>query len=158
MSHTSEDTRIIETAPDYTLKYDEKTEGFRDKTYSELMKEYSQGIIKCPCSNRAYNISSQFAKNHFATQKHRNWVIKNQNDYIKNYGHCCSSEDIVNLQNKELRGLKCNISHLTNKNKALMLEFIELKQAHLCLEKEFKLLQTRISSIEEENETFLECD
>lgn len=154
----SGDTMLIETAKDYTLKYDEKTEGLRDKTYSELVKEYVQGNIKCPCSNRVYHISSQFVKSHFVTQKHNNWLIQSQNDYIKNYGHCCSPQDIVNLQNKELRGLKCNISHLTSKNKALVQENIRLEESHRRLQEEVKVLKNTIGEYEGENDIFVECN
>jgi hypothetical protein len=59
----------------YTLKYDEKNEGLRDKTYSELIKEHGHGKIKCSCMNRVYDISSQFVKSHFETQKHKNGLL-----------------------------------------------------------------------------------
>jgi hypothetical protein len=34
------ETKIIESAPEYTLKYDERNEGLRDKTYAELIIEH----------------------------------------------------------------------------------------------------------------------
>jgi hypothetical protein len=133
----------------YTLKYDEKTEGLRDKTYSELIKEHGHGKIKCSCMNRVYDISSQFVKSHFETQKHKNWLAESQKEYIKNFGHCCSQQDIINLLNKELRELKCNITHLTNKNKALAQENIKLEAIN-------RKLKDVIA--EGEGEIFMECN
>jgi hypothetical protein len=133
----------------YTLKYDEKTEGLRDKTYSELIKEHGHGKIKCSCMNRVYDISSQFVKSHFETQKHKKWLADSQKEYIKNFGHCCSQQDIINLLNKELRELKCNITHLTNKNKALAQENIKLEAIN-------RKLKDVIA--EDEGEIFMECN
>jgi hypothetical protein len=133
----------------YTLKYDEKNEGLRDKTYSELIKEHGHGKIKCSCMNRVYDISSQFVKSHFETQKHKNWLAESQKEYIKNFGHCCSQQDIINLLNKELRELKCNITHLTNKNKALAQENIKLEAIN-------RKLKDVIA--EDEGEIFMECN
>jgi len=165
MSFNNEETKIVKL-PDYILKYDEKTEGLRDKTYSELITEHGQGNIKCSCMNRVYQISSQFVKSHFDTQKHKKWVVQSQKEYIKNFGHCCSQQDIINLLNKELRELKCNITHLTNKNKALAHENIKLEGANKSLREELKLLQDTIpineddieDDIEDDNETFMECN
>ena len=140
----------------YTLKYDEKTEGLRDKTYSELIKEHGHGKIKCSCMNRVYDISSQFVKSHFETQKHKNWLAESQKEYIKNFGHCCSQQDIINLLNKELRELKCNITHLTNKNKALAQENIKLEVVNRRLCEEIKTLKDLSS--EDEGEIFMECN
>jgi glutaredoxin 2 len=133
----------------YTLKYDEKNEGLRDKTYSELIKEHGHGKIKCSCMNRVYDISSQFVKSHFETQKHKKWLADSQKEYIKNFGHCCSQQDIINLLNKELRELKCNITHLTNKNKALAQENIKLEA-----------INRRLKDViaEDEGEIFMECN
>ena len=47
---SSNNTQIIETACEYTLKYDEETEGLRDKTFHELVKEY--------CNQNGYKIGS----------------------------------------------------------------------------------------------------
>jgi DNA repair protein RadC len=147
---------------DYTLKYDEKTQGLRDKTYSELVKEHGQGNIKCACMNRVYQISSQFVRGHFDTQKHKHWVAQTQKEYVKNFGHCCSQQDIINSQNKELRDLKCNISHLTNKNKALVQDNINLEGINKTLHEEINslksLLITREPDNEDNNETFMECN
>ena len=146
---------------EYNLKYDEKTEGLRDKTYSELVKEHGQGNIKCACMNRVYQISSQFVRSHFDTQKHKNWVVQSQKEYIKNFGHCCSQQDIINSQNKELRELKCNTSHLTNKNKALAQENSKLEAINKILIEEINslkgLLLAKEPDNEDNNETFMEC-
>jgi FtsZ-binding cell division protein ZapB len=142
----------------YTLKYDEKTEGLRDKTYSELIKEHGHGKIKCSCMNRVYDISSQFVKSHFETQRHKKWLADSQKDYIAHFGHCCSQQDIINLLNKELRELKCNITHLTNKNKALAQENIKLEVVNRKLHEEIKVLKDVITEGEDEGEIFMECN
>jgi DNA repair protein RadC len=157
MLSTNEETKIVKL-PDYILKYDEKTEGLRDKTYSELITEHGQGHIKCSCMNRVYQISSQFVKSHFETQKHKKWVAQSQKDYINNFGHCCSQQDIINLLNKELREVKCNITHLTNKNKALAHENIKLESTNKSLHQEINVFKHLISNYECENETFMECN
>ena len=168
MSAIREETKVIIKLAEYTLKYDEKTEGLRDKTYSELIKEHGHGSIKCACMNRVYQLSSQFVKSHFDTQKHKKWVAQSQKDYIKNYGHCCSQQDIINILNKELRDLKCNISHLTNKNKALAHENIKLVEENARRIEEVKQLKDIATNYKGENEsesdndndneTFMECN
>jgi hypothetical protein len=153
---TNSDLSMIVKVNLYTLKYDEKTEGLRDKTYSELIKEHGHGKIKCSCMNRVYDISSQFVKSHFETQKHKKWLADSQKDYIAHFGHCCSQQDIINLLNKELRELKCNITHLTNKNKALAQENINLEVVNRRLREEIKTLKDLSS--EDEGEIFMECN
>jgi len=153
---TNSDLSMIVKVNLYTLKYDEKTEGLRDKTYSELIKEHGHGKIKCSCMNRVYDISSQFVKSHFETQKHKKWLADSQKDYIAHFGHCCSQQDIINLLNKELRELKCNITHLTNKNKALAHENIKLEVVNRRLCEEIKTLKDLSS--EDEGEIFMECN
>ena len=148
---TNSDLSMIVKINLYTLKYDEKTEGLRDKTYSELIKEHGHGKIKCSCMNRIYDISSQFVKSHFESQKHKKWLVESQKDYITQFGHCCSQQDIINLLNKELRELKCNITHLTNKNKALAQENIKLEAVN-------RRLKELSSEGEGENEIFMECN
>jgi hypothetical protein len=156
---STKDTKIIEIA-EYTLKYDDLTQGLRDKTYSELVKEYGHGDIKCDCMKRTYHITSHFVKNHFDTHKHKAWVSQKQDEYIKNIGHCCSPQDIINFQNKELRNIKCNISHLTNKNKALAQENIRLEAIIIGLQNEIELLRKKTTQLEEydDDDKFLECD
>ena len=155
---SNNNTQIIETASEYSLKYDEKTEGLRDRTYSELIKDYGPSII-CPCMNRPYQISSQFVKSHFNCQKHKNWVIKSQKEHIENYGHCCSPQDIVNSQNKELRNLKRFIHDLTTKNNTLTQENIKLEEQNKTFQDEIDLLKSKITHYEEDEEEdrFVEC-
>jgi len=149
------DTKIVETASEYSLKYDENTEGLRDKTIPELVKEYGPQI-RCPCLNRTYPVNSQSIKNHFNCQKHKNWVIKSQKEHIEVYGHCCAPQDIVNIQNKELRNLKCNVNDLTNKNKALAQENMKLEETNKTFKDEIELLKSKITQLEEEDK-FAEC-
>ena len=162
MAYINDGETTMVKVDDYALKYDEKTEGLRDKTYSELVKEHGQGNIKCACMNRIYHISSQFVRGHFETQKHKNWVVQSQKEYIKKFGHCCSQQDIINSQNKDLRDLKCNISHLTNKNKALVQENSKLENSIKTLHEEIKslkgLLTCRDLDNDDSNETFMECN
>ncbi len=153
----NETKTIIETASEYTLKYDEKTEGLRDKTLSELIKEYGPKI-RCPCMNREYQVNSQFIKNHFGCQKHKNWVIKSQKEHIENYGHCCSPQDIINSQSKDLRNLKCFIHGLTNKNKALLDENAKLEETNKSFQDKIEVLKKKITQLEEEQEKFVDCD
>jgi hypothetical protein len=155
---TNSDLSMIVKINLYTLKYDEKNEGLRDKTYSELIKEHGHGKIKCSCMNRIYDISSQFVKSHFESQKHKKWLAESQKDYITQFGHCCSQQDIINLLNKELRELKCNITHLTNKNKALAQENIKLEAVNRRLHEEIKVSKELSSEGEDEGEIFMECN
>jgi hypothetical protein len=151
------DTTIVETACEYSLKYDESTEGLRDKTVPELVKEYGPKI-RCPCMDRTYLVNSQIIKNHFGCQKHKNWVIKSQKEHIENYGHCCAPQDIVNIQSKELRNLKCIIHDLTNKNKTLTQENAKLEETNKTFQEEIELLKKKIIQLEEEQEKYVECD
>ena len=154
---SNNNTQIIETASEYSLKYDEKTEGLRDRTYSELIKDYGPSII-CPCMNRPYQISSQFVKSHFNCQKHKNWVIKSQKEHIETYGHCCSPQDIVNIQSKELRNLKRFIHDLTTKNTTLTYENTKLEELNKSLHNELEALKNKITQLEEEQDKFVDCN
>ena len=156
MMHNNDTKSIVETASEYTLKYDEVTEGLRDKTVPELVKEYGSKI-RCPCMDRTYQVNSQSIKNHFGCQKHKNWVMKSQKEHIEIYGHCCSPQDIVNSQNKELRNLKCNVNDLTNKNKTLAQENMKLEETNKTLQDEIEQLKNKITQYEEE-EKFTDCD
>jgi len=152
------DTKVIvETASEYSLKYDEKTGGLCDKTLSELIKEYGPKI-RCPCMNREYQVNSQFTKNHFGCQKHKNWVIKSQKEHIENYGHCCSPQDIVNIQSKELRSLKRFIHDLANKNNTLVQENVKLEKTNKSFQDKIEVLKKKITQLEEEQEKFVDCD
>jgi hypothetical protein len=141
-TETNTNTKLIVSAPEYSLKYDEKSEGLRDKTYSELIIEHGHGRITCPCWGRTYEINSQL-KTHFDSQRHKIWVSKEQKDHIKRYGHCCSSQDIINSQNKELRNLKFIVHNLTTTKNDL--------------EEQVKTLKKKISEYECE-EVFMDCN
>ena len=174
----NETKSIVETASEYTLKYDEETEGLRDKTVPELVKEYGPKI-RCPCMDRTYQVNSQSIKNHFGCQKHKNWVIKSQKEHIETYGHCCSPQDIVNIQSKELRNLKRHIHDLTNKIKTLTHENTKLEKLNKSSQDEIKTLthentkleklnkssqdeietlKSKITQYEDEYEKFTDCD
>ncbi len=150
------DTTIVETACEYSLKYDETTEGLRDKTVPELVKEHGQKF-RCPCMDRIYPVNSQIIKNHFGCQKHKNWVIKSQKEHIENYGHCCAPQDIVNIQSKELRNLKCIIHNLTNKNNTLAQENAKLEATNKMFQEKIEVLKNKIIHLEEE-EKYVDCD
>ena len=153
----NETKTIVETASEYTLKYDEKTEGLRDKTVPELVKEHGQKF-RCPCMDRIYPVNSQSVKNHFGCQKHKNWVIKSQKEHIEMYGHCCSPQDIVNIQSKELRSLKRFIHDLTNKNNTLVQENAKLEETNKSFQDKIEVLKKKITHLEEEQEKFVDCD
>ena len=157
MMHNNDTKSIVETASEYTLKYDEVTEGLRDKTVPELVKEYGSKI-RCPCMDRTYQVNSQSIKNHFGCQKHKNWVMKSQKEHIEIYGHCCSPQDIVNSQSKDLRNLKCMICDLTNKNKTLAQEKMNLEELNKSFQDEIEALKKKIIQYEDEYEKFADCN
>jgi septal ring factor EnvC (AmiA/AmiB activator) len=74
------------------------------------------------------------------------------------YGHCCSPQDIVNIQSKELRSLKRFIHDLTNKNNTLAQENAKLEEHNKSFQEEIKLLKRKITQLEEEQEKFVDCD
>jgi len=148
-------TSIINPPPEYSLLYDDKTGGLRDKTYHELNKEINDKMIKCPCSNKTYTISSQWVRSHFDTQKHLSWKTLIQEEHIKKYGHCCSSEHIINLLNKELRDLKCNVSHLTDDKKKLLSIVEKYKNEILKASNEVIDLKCKLTKLNDENTKLL---
>jgi hypothetical protein len=169
------DTSIVNPPPEYSLKYDEKTEGLRDKTYPELKKESNEKMIKCPCSNKTYPLSPQWTRGHFATQKHESWKTLIQEEYIKKYGHCCSSEHIIDICHKDLRDLKRNVKYLTDDKKMLlnMVEKLTNEVSTLKLEEQkmsvkysilldnyAKLVNENemLKCVEVENEQFMDCN
>mgnify|MGYP003677618978 CR=1 FL=1 len=97
-------TQIVPVAPEYTLKFDEKENELRDRTYQELIRDFGKNTkIKCHCMEREYDITSQFCKTHLNCQKHIIWKTTQQKDHIKKHGHCTSAEQIVDLQSKEIK-------------------------------------------------------
>ncbi len=111
-------TKIVTVAPEYTLKFDEKEDELRDRTYQELIRDFGKNAkIRCPCMEREYIITSQWCKSHFnKSQKKKNWKTVQQKEHIKKHGHCISAEQIVDQQSKEIRELKINIHKLTCEN------------------------------------------
>ena len=55
MSHAdfiNDNNTSMAVIPEYSLIYDVKSDGLRDKTYIELKNEFSDKVIRCPCSNK----------------------------------------------------------------------------------------------------------
>ena len=132
-------TQIITVAPEYTLKYDEKDDDLRDRTYQELVRDNGKNAkIRCPCMNREYIITPQWCKTHCVSQKHLNWKTIQQKEHIKKHGHCVSAEQIVDMQTKEIRDLKVNIHQLTT--------------ANTKYENKIKNISEKLSEISDEND------
>ena len=149
---------LICTAPEYSLKYDEKTNDLSDRTYQELCKNYGKNSkIKCPCMNREYLITSAWVKAHFESQKHRNWKTMQQNEYIKEFGHCVSSEQIIDKQNKEIKNYK-KLTHNYNETiKKINRLNEEIKSENQKISEENKKLLDEIKKYKE-NEIQLSKD
>jgi hypothetical protein len=168
MSHTdftNDNNTSIAVIPEYSLIYDVKTEGLRDKTYQELKNEFSEKVIKCPCSSKdkVFDITSGWVRTHFNTQKHNLWKTQVQKDHIQTYGHCSSSEDIINVLSKEMRSLKCYVSQLTTEKANLLVNVDKLKQEALKttnevidLKWEIKKAGEKYSKLIEENTKLIE--
>ena len=168
MSHahfTNDNNTSIAIIPEYTLIYDVKTEGLRDKTYQELKNEFSEKVIRCPCCNKdkVFDITSNWVRTHFNTQKHILWKTQAQKDHIQIYGHCSSAEDIINVLTKEMRSLKCYVSLLTSDKANLLVNIDKLKQDALKttnevidLKWEIKKAGEKYSKLIEENTKLIE--
>jgi predicted nuclease with TOPRIM domain len=83
--------------------------------------------------------------------------MKSQKEHIEAYGHCCSPQDIVNIQSKELRNLKCFIHDLTNKNKALVQENAKLEELNKIFQHEIAQYKEKDDE-EEDEENFTDCN
>jgi hypothetical protein len=168
MSHTdftNDNNTSVAVIPEYTLIYDVKTEGLRDKTYQELKNEFSEKLIRCPCCNKdkVFDITSNWVRTHFNTQKHILWKTQAQKDHIQIYGHCSSAEDIINVLTKEMRSLKCYVSLLTSDKANLLVNIDKLKQDALKttnevidLKWEIKKAGEKYSKLIEENTKLIE--
>jgi chromosome segregation ATPase len=100
-------TSIITTAEEYELKCDSKSNKIRDLTWEELKCTYGKNsTIICPCSSREYTVNASFISAHQQSQKHSNWVLKEHNTYIEEYGHCADHESRMDTLYKELREQK----------------------------------------------------
>ena len=117
MSYTNDNTTSFTVIPEYSLMYDVKTDGLRDKTYIELKNEFSEKLIRCPCcaKDKVFQISSNITT-HFKSQKHILWKKQVQDELIRIFGHCSPPEHIINVLIKENRYLKRYVSQLTDTN------------------------------------------
>jgi len=100
--------QIVECGPCYELKYDETADCLRDQTFAELKVSYGKGSkLQCGCwgHNRGYRADQSFIA-HMKSHKHTNWREEQQKDHKQKYGHCISTEKIVETLRKELREYK----------------------------------------------------
>jgi hypothetical protein len=174
MSHTdftNDNNTSFAVIPQYTLMYDVKTDGLRDKTYYELKNEFSEKLIRCPCcnKNKVFNITSNIT-NHFKSQKHILWKTQVQNELIRLFGHCSSPEHIINVLIKENRYLKRYVSELTdetanladvrdklsNENDKLKQDALKTTNEVIDLKWEIKKAGIKYSKLIEENTKFIE--
>jgi len=167
MSHSNDNNTSFAVIPQYTLMYDVKTDGLRDKTYYELKNEFSEKLIRCPCcpKNKVFNITSNIT-NHFKSQKHILWKTQVQNELIRLFGHCSSPEHIINVLIKENRYLKRYVSELTdeaavrdklsNENDKLKQDALKTTNEVIDLKWEIKKAGEKYSKLIEENTKFIE--
>jgi hypothetical protein len=153
MSYTNDNTTSFVVIPEYTLMYDVKTEGLRDKTYIELKNEFSEKLIRCPCcpKDKVFNITSNITS-HFKSQKHISWKKQVQDELIRIFGHCSPPEHIINVLIKENRYLKRYVSQLA----ALSDENDKLKQDALKTTNEIIDLKWEIKKAGEKNAKLIE--
>lgn len=101
--------QIVECGPCYELKYDETADCLRDQTFQELKILYGKNSkVRCNCwaeRSRDYRVDQSFIV-HMKSQKHINWREEQQKEHKKSYGHCISSEKIIETLRKELRDYK----------------------------------------------------
>jgi len=137
--------QIIECGPCYELKYDETTECLRDQTFAELKISYGRGSkLQCSCwgYNREYKADQSFIT-HMKSNKHINWREEQQKEHKQKYGHCISSEKIIETLRKEIREYK--------RTNAISTEIISKKEEKL------NLLSKKLDEVIEENE-FLKAE
>lgn len=163
MSHTdftNDNETSMAVIPEYSLIYDSKTEGLRDKTYQELKNEFSEKLVKCPCcvKDKVFNITSNWVTTHFKSQKHILWKTQVQKEHIELYGHCCSPEHIINVLTKEMRSLKCYVSQLTDDKSKLVYENDKLKQNALKTANELIDLKWEIKKANEKNSKLIDTN
>jgi len=175
---TMSSSQLVECAPSYDLKYDESNDALRDQTLQELKIAYGRDTkIKCCCypgNTREYKVDAGFIA-HMKSQKHRNWKEAQQKDHKQNYGHCISSEKIIETLRKEIRDYKKQhvqtIETINNKNEKLVLmskklddmsveadilkdELEEYQQENEDLKPETPALKTENEDLKTENEAF----
>jgi hypothetical protein len=168
---TNDNNTSFAVIPQYTLMYDVKTDGLRDKTYYELKNEFNEKLIRCPCcnKNKVFNITSNIT-NHFKSQKHILWKTQVQNELIRLFGHCSSPEHIINVLIKENRYLKRYVSELTdetanladvrdklsNENDKLKQDALKTTNEVIDLKWEIKKAGIKNSKLIEENTKLIE--
>ena len=134
-------TQLIECAPCYELKYDETLDSLRDQTFLELKILYGKNNkVQCNCwteKKRDYRIDQSFIA-HMKSQKHTNWREEQLKEHKQSYGHCISSEKIIETLRKELREYK--------KERASSVEIINKKDEKL------HMLSKKLDEVTDENE------
>ena len=160
MSYTNDNTTSFTVIPEYSLMYDVKTDGLRDKTYIELKNEFSEKLIRCPCcaKDKVFQISSNITT-HFKSQKHILWKKQVQDELIRIFGHCSPPEHIINVLIKENRYLKRYVSQLTdtnNENEKLKQDALKKTNEIIDLKWEIKKAGEKYSKLIEENTKFIE--
>ena len=157
--------QIVECAPCYDLKYDENLDCLRDLTFSELKMVFGKNNkIKCNCwgdRNREYKVEPAFVAAHIKSQKHVNWREEQSKEHKKKYGHCISSDKIIEIQRKELREYKKmhtdSIQVITNKNEKLNLLSNKLDEVSFekdSLLNKFEEYREELNKYKEELEKF----
>jgi hypothetical protein len=130
-------TSIVLTAAEYKPIYDGQNNQLRDLTLEELKRVYGKGCkITCPCLKRDYIVGPNFISQHTQTQKHQGWLKKEQDDHIKEYGHCVSSEEKVDMLYKKHRDQKVMYHNLSNAKKVLDDKFVNLEEENKLLREE----------------------
>lgn len=125
-------TSIITTAEKYELKCDSKSNKIRDLTWEELKGTYGRNNkIICSCSCREYIVNASFISAHQQTQKHCNWVLKEHNTYIEEFGHCADHESRMDTLYKELREQKVLYHNLVFTKEQCDTRIVKLENKYL---------------------------
>ena len=153
-------TTIVQCSPCYELKYDEKEEKFRDQTFNELKISYGKNTkIKCNCKGehaREYKADSSFVSTHMKSIKHINWREEEIKEHKKNYGHCISSEKVIETLRKEVREYKKQVANIDNKCKNKDEKMIFMSNKIDILINENDLFKIELEENENENNTLSE--
>jgi hypothetical protein len=130
-------TSIIPAAAEYKVVYDGQINQVRDLTWEELKKTHGRGSkITCQCLKREYVVGPNFISQHMQTQKHLGWLEKEQDAYVKEYGHCVSSEEKVDILYKKQREQKVMYHNLSIAKKILDDKFVNLEEENKLLREE----------------------
>ena len=175
---------IIRTPPEYELVSSTNQNGcgeLRDRTLKEIKEYYGTNTITCPCMKRTYTFTPNLLSQHCNTQTHVNWKLAKQKEHIKNYGHCTSPEQIIDVLNKQLRDYKIlhsrtteqfqrcnvqlqrctgqleiylnNINNLNDDKNSLILEVDAAQEGLKTTRKELKTTQTKLKTTQTKLET-----